>query len=368
MGVVEVGVVDNTYTTAAQVTGKLYANDFAAPLGWTMASATLDKDNAFADAMSRPRSSVDPKSPFWMDKNPATDGPNLNIKTWLGKYLQYSKWTEAAWHEGLLSNMVLTAGVYTWTTESTVTVGDGFTLKGSACDVFIFQIKGSGAGAARLNVLREVKLVGVQPENVYWVVDGIVTIGDATGRAYMKGTILASKQITFQVSSQLLGRAFSKTAVTMVRAEVIMPPGLVLMSRPGPPKPTVDLPQPLRLGANLRADTEEALVAGSAITKESFVSAGDQPTDEPFPVLEVVVAVLGFLVLFFSIGMCYQRKMRQANAKTLETHTKEVGDTRTRANTTHTYTHTHTHTQMSLGEVCVRKKTVCGGQRSHRFA
>jgi hypothetical protein len=321
VGLNEDGVVDLTYTTAAQVTGKLYANDFAAPLGWTMASATLDKDNAYADAMSRPRSSADPESSFWKDSNPATDGPNLNIRTWLKGYWQYMKFTESGWHEGLLSNMALTAGVYTWTTESTVTIGDGFTLKGSACDVFIFQIKGSEAGTATLNVLREVKLDGVQPENVYWVVDGIVTVGDATGRSYMKGTILASKQITFQVSSQLLGRAFSKTAVTMVRAEVTMPPGLVLMSRPGPPKPTA---QPLRQKAKLRADTEEALVAGSAITKESFVSAADQPTDKPFPVLEAVVAVLGFLVFFFSIGMCYQRKMRQANAKTLETHTKEV--------------------------------------------
>jgi hypothetical protein len=64
--------------------------------------------------------------------------------------------------------------------------------------------------------------------------------------------------------------------------------------------------------------TEKArLGAGRTITQEFFGSAAPTKSAALFPVLEVVIAVLGFLVLAFGAGFCYQRKMRHATGKTL---------------------------------------------------
>jgi hypothetical protein len=298
--------VDDSYTTSVQITGRVYAMDFTTPAGFTMASVELDKRAAYFDAFNRVRMSADPDNEenlYWRNQG------NLNIKT------------------GLLVNVVLTAGVYTWDTATSVTVGndDGaLTLKGDECSVFIFQLKGK----QNLLVYKDVQFQGnVQPENVYWVVNGQVVIGKVQRSPLMKGTILSLGIISFAYNGKLLGRALSLTTVTLIHAKINSMDELKGMQRRNPPTmatlsptaaptaaPTVTTAAPTTA---LSAASPQALGAGSTITQEFLGSAAPTKSAALFPVLEVVIAVLGFLVLAFGAGFCYQRKMRHAIGKTL---------------------------------------------------
>ena len=183
----------NDFAASAQVTGRIYAPDFtggqAGSAGTTpakMTAAQNDKLTAFNDAFNR---------------TPATTASNLNVGagTVTGQ------------------NFTVTAtdgGTYTWTSGVNLT-GDN-TITGSATDVFIFQI----AGILNQSAATKITLVGVLPQNVFWVVSGGTNIGTT---AHFEGILLDKTAITLGTGATVKGRLQAQTAVTLAGNTVTVP-------------------------------------------------------------------------------------------------------------------------------------------------
>lgn len=157
-----------TFSTSAQVTGRVYAADYAPPTPAMLTVAVLAMEAAYTDAASRP-----------------PDAVNVN--------------------GGNLGGLTLGPGTYKFT--GNVVVPTNLTLQGGPNDTIIIQVDGT------LNVAAQVLLTGgLIKQNVVWQVAGAVTIGPG---AAMKGTILAQTNIDVQTGAEVLGRLLAQTAVTL---------------------------------------------------------------------------------------------------------------------------------------------------------
>lgn len=168
----------NVFATSSQVTGSLYAADYAVPTPATLTSAVGDMELAFTDAAAR--------------------APDI---TELG--------------EGNVGGMTLARGVYRWGTG--LLIPNDVTLTGTATDVWIFQIAGDltmSSGA------RVVLTGGALPQNVFWQVSGRVELGTT---AHCEGTVLSQTSITLRTGASMLGRAFAQTAIDIDGASVTEP-------------------------------------------------------------------------------------------------------------------------------------------------
>jgi hypothetical protein len=167
------------FSTSSQVTGKLYAADYASPSPTMLTSAIGDMGTAFTAAAGR--------------------APDV---TGLGA--------------GSIGGKTLAAGVYRWGTG--LLLATDVTLAGSATDVWIFQI------AKNLTVSDGVHLVlsgGALPENVFWQVSGNVSLGTT---AQFDGTILCQTGITLNTGASITGRLLAQTAVTLDANTVVTSP------------------------------------------------------------------------------------------------------------------------------------------------
>ena len=159
------------YATSAQVTGKIYAADMAAPTPINLTTAVSDMGSAYTDAAGRP-------SPDFSE---------------LGT--------------GNLGGLILVPGLYKWTNN--VTIPTNVTIAGGPNDVWIFQISGN------LTMSSAVKITlsgGAQASNIFWQVAGEATIGTT---AQFEGIILSMTGITFQTGASMTGRALAQTAVIL---------------------------------------------------------------------------------------------------------------------------------------------------------
>jgi hypothetical protein len=125
---------------------------------------------------------------------------------------------------GTLGGQTLSPGVYHSTAALSVT--GILTLNGGADDVFVIQVDAALNTAAADQVV----LTGdARAANVYWVVNGAVTLGAGT---LFKGTILAKGAITIGLATEVIGRAFATGAVTManntIRFTAALPPTLTI--------------------------------------------------------------------------------------------------------------------------------------------
>jgi hypothetical protein len=166
------------FATSAEVTGSVYASDYAVPTPAMLTQAVSDMEAAYTAAAG-----VAPDS------------------------------TELA--AGLIGGLTLVPGVYKWTTG--VTIASDLTLAGGASDVWIFQISGVLDLAAATDVLLS---GGAVPENVFWQVAGGATLG---ATATMRGVILSATTVTMGVGTVLEGRALAQTAVTMDSSTITEP-------------------------------------------------------------------------------------------------------------------------------------------------
>lgn len=175
----------DTYFTSAQVTGKLYAAD---QVGGTtsvdLTTAVGNMQTAYTDAAGRTVSSA-----ATTDVGSGT----LTSQTF---------------------NSVGPVTVYEW--GSAVTIPTDLTISGSATDVFILKVAGTLNMAAAKNVI----LVGVLPQNIFWQVSGAVTIG---ANAHFEGIILGKTSITFGNLSSINGRLLAQTAVILDATTVTHP-------------------------------------------------------------------------------------------------------------------------------------------------
>jgi hypothetical protein len=167
------------YATSAQVTGKIYAADMAAPTGINLTTAVSNMIAAYNDAAGRP----------------------------------FPDFSELG--TGNIGGKTLAPGLYKWT--NSVTMPSNVTISGSATDVWIFQVAGN------LNMSTSVHITltgGALAKNIFWQVAGTVTLGISS---HFEGIILSKTGITFQTSATMNGRALAQTLVALDKNTVVRP-------------------------------------------------------------------------------------------------------------------------------------------------
>ncbi|HEX9705739.1 MAG TPA: ice-binding family protein [Gemmatimonadales bacterium] len=166
-----------TASTSAQVTGSVYASDYAAPTPANLTTAVSNMQTAYTDAAGRPT-------------------PDH---------------TELA--AGNIGGLTLPAGLYKWT--NTVTIPTNVTLTGGANDTWIFQIAG---GLTQASAARVILTGGALARNVVWQVAGVVDIGTT---AHLEGRVLSQTAITLRTGASANGRLLAQTAVTLAGNTVV---------------------------------------------------------------------------------------------------------------------------------------------------
>lgn len=168
----------NVFSTSEQITGNVYASDFAPPTPSNLTTAVGDMQLAYTDASGRPADVTE-----------------------LGG--------------GDIGGMTLDAGVYKW--GSGLLIPTDVTLTGSATDVWIFQI----AGNLTMSSAKNVYLTGgALAENVFWQVAGNVDLGTTS---HFEGVILTETAITLQTGASINGRLLAQTAVDIDSSIVVEP-------------------------------------------------------------------------------------------------------------------------------------------------
>ncbi|MBK8419334.1 ice-binding family protein [Candidatus Villigracilis saccharophilus] len=171
----------NTYSTSAQVTGKIYAANNASPTPANLTTAVSNMETAFANAAGR----------------------SLPDATEL--------------YSGNLSGQTIAPGLYKWSTDVLITTN--VTLAGPADAVWIFQIAGDLIMGSGAQVLLS---GGAQAGTIFWQVGGGTGVEIGT-TAHVEGTILAAKAIHLRTGASLNGRALSQTAVTLDKNVLVIP-------------------------------------------------------------------------------------------------------------------------------------------------
>ena len=168
----------NVFSTSAQVTGKVFAADYAVPTPSNLTTAIGDMGTAFTDAAGR--------------------APDV---TELGS--------------GSIGGMKLAPGVYKWGTG--VLIPTDLTLAGGATAVWIFQI------AQNLTVSNAVTVhlaEGALAKNVFWQVAGSVDLGTTS---HFAGIVLCQTMINLRTGASLDGRLMAQTAVNLDSSTVTQP-------------------------------------------------------------------------------------------------------------------------------------------------
>lgn len=166
-----------TFSTSSQVTGQVFAADYAAPTPANLTAAVSAMEAAYTDASGRP-------------------DPDF---TELGA--------------GDISGMTLVPGIYKWSTG--LLINTDVTLTGAAGDHYIFQVAGTLTEASATTVILS---GGILPQNIFWAVAGTVTIGTT---AVFNGVILAQTNIDVQTGATVNGRLLAQTAVSLDNATIV---------------------------------------------------------------------------------------------------------------------------------------------------
>lgn len=160
----------NAFATSSQVTGKVFAADYAPPTPAKLTTAVLDMQLAFTEAAAR-----------------APDVTELGA--------------------GDIGGLTLSPGVYAWGTG--LLIPTDVTLAGAASDVWVFQV----AGDLLLSSGVQIGLSGgAQAENVFWQVAGLVDVGTT---AHLEGVVLTQTAVTVHTGATVHGRLLAQTAVTL---------------------------------------------------------------------------------------------------------------------------------------------------------
>jgi hypothetical protein len=176
----------NVFGTSPQVTGKIYAANFAAPTPANLTTAISNMQTAYTDAAGR-------------------TNPNF---------------TEL--YAGNLSGRTLAPGLYKWGTS--VLANTNVVIKGTSTDTWIFQIAGNLTLASGV---RFTLMGGAQASRIFWQVAGGAGVKLGT-TSHFEGNILAKTAIHLLTGASLHGRALSQTAVTLDHNTLIIPGGVVI--------------------------------------------------------------------------------------------------------------------------------------------
>jgi ice-binding like protein len=165
------------FSTSAQVTGNVYAADYAVPTPVNLTTAIGNMQTAYTDAAGRP----------------TPDHTELG--------------------SGNIGGLTLPAGLYKW--SNTVIIPKSVTLKGGPNDVWIFQIAG---GVTQASAARVILSGGALAQNIFWQVAGVVDVGTT---AHLEGVVLSQTSITLHTGASANGRLLAQTAVTLAGNTVV---------------------------------------------------------------------------------------------------------------------------------------------------
>ncbi|HRI70114.1 MAG TPA: ice-binding family protein [Polyangium sp.] len=168
----------NAFSTSMQVSGKVYAANYAVPSPSSLTTAVDDMQFAFTSAAARAPDVID-----------------------LGA--------------GNIGGMTLDAGVYKWGTG--LLIPTEVALQGTATDVWIFQIAKdlTVADAARITLAG-----GALAKNIFWQVSGAVSVGTT---AQFEGVVLSKTAIILDTGASLNGRLLAQTAVVLSGNTIVEP-------------------------------------------------------------------------------------------------------------------------------------------------
>ena len=169
----------NVFARATQVTGKIFAANYAVPTPSELTVAVRNLEGAYTDAAGRT----------------LPDHTEL-----LG---------------GAIGGQTLAPGLYKWT--SAISIATDVTLSGSANDVWIFQTSGDLTVAAGKRVILS---GGAQAHNVFWQVAGKVTAG---ATSHFEGILLCKTEVTLQTGATMNGRILAQSQVALQQATVVQP-------------------------------------------------------------------------------------------------------------------------------------------------
>lgn len=170
-----------TFSTSAQITGKVFASDYDPFTPSDLTTAVLAMQAAYTDAAGRT----------------ATSAQTTNVGA------------------GTLTSLTLAPGVYEWGTS--VTIPTDLTFNGSATDIWILKVAGTLDMAAAQNVILT---GGAKAKNIFWQVSGAVTLGSTT---HFEGIVLGQTSVTFGNQASINGRLMAQTAVNLNASTVTQP-------------------------------------------------------------------------------------------------------------------------------------------------
>lgn len=169
----------NVFSTSPQVTGKIYAADYAVPTPSNLTTAVSNMEAAYSDAAGR-------SNPDFLE---------------LGT--------------GNIGGKTLAPGLYKWT--SSVGIPADVVFAGGANDVWILQTTGD----LTMDAAKHVTLSGgAQAKNIFWQVAGIASFGAGS---HFEGIVLAKTDIKLLTSASMNGRALSQTQVVLQQASLTQP-------------------------------------------------------------------------------------------------------------------------------------------------
>ncbi|GAB2986458.1 hypothetical protein GCM10027049_27360 [Mucilaginibacter puniceus] len=171
---------DGQSSTAPNISGRVYAKDYAAPTPANLSTAVSNMETAYTTANG----------------------------------LSTGRINEAG--SGNVTGLTLVPGLYKWTTPLLIN-SPGVTLSGGPNDTWVFQIAqdlivGNGAN---INLIG-----GAQAKNITWVVAGQATLGTNVN---FKGNILSKTLVSLKSGSTVVGRLLAQTEVTLIANTVILP-------------------------------------------------------------------------------------------------------------------------------------------------
>lgn len=168
------------FSTSAQVTGKIYAADYATPTPSMMTTAIADMETAFTDAAGR---SIPDTINFG-----ATAGSDRDI-----------------------GGLTMYPGLHKWSTGVLISTDVTLDAQGDPAAIFIFQISGDLTVASTQQVILS---GGAQAKNIFWQVAG--GSGAIIGTyAHFEGIVLTAKAIVVQTGASFNGKLLAQTAVTL---------------------------------------------------------------------------------------------------------------------------------------------------------
>jgi hypothetical protein len=172
----------NAHATSAQVTGNLYASDYAAPTPVTLTAAQGDLTTAYNNVAGRTS-------------------------------------TDIVLIAGNIGGLTLTPGLYKSSGSLEISSGDlTFDAKGNANAVFIIQI----ASTLTTTSGRKVILAGgAKASNIFWQVGTSATLGT---NSVFKGTIMADQSISLQTGAKVDGRLLARIAAVTIEGNTVVKP------------------------------------------------------------------------------------------------------------------------------------------------